>query len=323
MIRPRSPSLSLAEFLALRDPAGDFSVSVDGVTVGLTHLERVYFPRERITKHEVLRYYARVWPLLRPFLFHRPAILKRFPRGVSGPPFFQHDLREAPPWLMRAALVNREGRTIHYAVYRTLADLLYLVNAGALEQHAWLSSIDALDRPVLAAIDLDPGKEVAWRRIEELALVARDVLTEVFGVRGEPKTSGSRGLHVFIPLDGSRTYEQLKPACRELARRISGRARSIATIERSLAKRDPKKIYVDLLQNARGKSIVAPWSLRVRPRAPVSMPLSWEAVERGVDPARFTIRMPSGLVEKFPDNWSGVFERRQSLSATTSRALRG
>jgi bifunctional non-homologous end joining protein LigD len=320
MIRPRRPTLSLAEFLELRDPAGDLSVSVDDTVVGLTHLERVYWPKERITKHEALRYYARVWPLLRPFLFHRPAILKRFPRGIAGPPFFQHDLREAPPWLMRAALVNRAGRTIHYAVYRTLADLFYLVNAGALEQHAWLSSIDALDHPGLVAVDLDPGKEVAWRQIEELALVAGEVLAGEFGVRGEPKTSGSRGLHVFIPLDGSRTYTQLLPACRRLARRISERARSIATTERSLTKRDPRKIYVDLLQNARGKGIVAPYSLRVRPRATVSMPLRWEDVERGVDPARFTLRMPSGLLVNPPPNWEGFFERRQRFSASPSRA---
>ena len=323
MIQPRRPTLSLADFLDLQEAAGDLSVSIDGTIVSLTHIDRVYWPQEQITKRDVLQYYARVWPLLRPFLFHRPAILKRFPKGVSGPPFFQHDLREAPPWLMRAALVNREGRTIHYAVYRTLADLFYLVNAGALEQHAWLSRIDALDRPDLVAIDLDPGKKVAWRQIEELALVARDVLSDEFGVRGEPKTSGSRGLHVFIPLDGRLSYEELLPACRELARRISERARTIATLERSLAKRDPRKIYVDLLQNARGKGIVAPYSLRVRPGAPVSMPLSWDAVERGVDPARFTLRTATGLVDTVPESWKDFFGRRESLSATASRALRG
>jgi bifunctional non-homologous end joining protein LigD len=323
MIRPRSPTLPLAEFLALRDPAGDYSVGVDGAIVALSHVDRVYWPQERITKHEVFRYYARAWPLLRPFLFHRPAILKRYPRGLFAPPFFQHDLPEAPPWLLRAALQNREGRTIHYAVLRTLADLLYLVNAGALEQHPWLSSIDALDHPGLVAIDLDPGKEVAWRQIEELALAARDVLSEDFGVQGEPKTSGSRGLHVFIPLDGRRSYADLRPACRELARRITQRARPIATLERSLAKRDPRRIYVDLLQNARGKGIVAPYSLRARPHAPVSMPLSWKDVEAGVDPGRFTLRMPAGLLEKAAESWKGFFGRSQSLSAAPRGAPRG
>src|SRR5205809_2547683 len=103
----RRTALPLADFLELDDASGNFSVDVEGTTVTLTHVDRLYWPREGITKHEVLKYYARVWPLLRPFLLHRPAILKRFPRGVSGPPFFQHDLREAPPWLLRAALVNR------------------------------------------------------------------------------------------------------------------------------------------------------------------------------------------------------------------------
>jgi bifunctional non-homologous end joining protein LigD len=323
MIRPRAATLALTEFLALRDAAGDCSVEIGGISVMLTHVDRVYWPRDAITKHEVLKYYARVWPHLRPFLFHRPAILRRFPRGLSGPSFYQHDLREAPPWLMRAALESREGRMIHYAVVRTLADLFYLVNAGALEQHPWLSSIDGLDRPSLVAIDLDPGKEVAWRRIEELALVARDVLAEDFGVRGLPKTSGSRGLHVLIPLDGRLSYDELSPACRRLGRRITERARSIATLERSLAKRDPRKIYVDLLQNGRGKGIVAPYSLRVRPHAPVSMPIAWDEVERGVNPASFTLRMPPGLLEEPPESWRGFFGRSQSLSSVPSRSLRG
>lgn len=294
--RTRAPSrgraLPLREFLDLEAPSGNREVDVDGAVVPLTHLDRVYWPREGITKFEALRYYATAWLRLEAFVKDRPAVLKRFPRGIAGPPFFQHDLREGPPWLRRVTLVNQEGRTIHYAVHGSLAGLLYLVNAGALEVHVWLSRVGSLDHPDVAAIDLDPGDRVEWRRIEELALRTREILSDEWGVRGYPKTSGSRGIHILVPLDGRRRYDELAPACRTLATKIAERASSIATVERPLKKRDPEKIYVDLLQNARGKAIAAPFSIRVRPGATVSTPLSWERIAQGVDPGTFTIRTP-------------------------------
>ena len=323
MIRPLAPARALGDFLALQDPAGDFSVAVAGTSVALTHVDRVYWPEDRITKHEVLRYYALVWPELGPFLFERPMILKRFPRGLSGPSFFQHDFQGAPSGLARARLRNRQGRTIHYAVVRTLADLFTLVNAGALELHPWLSRLDALDRPSLAVIDLDPGEGVVWRQIEELALVVRDVLARDFGVQGAPKTSGSRGLHVLVALDGRRRYDELGPALRELGRQVAGRAGTLATLERSLSKRGPRQIYVDLLQNARGKGIVAPYSLRVRPHAPLSWPLSWDEVERGVDPALFTLRRAGARAPLLSEPWRDFSLRPQRLGAAPSRAPRG
>lgn len=304
--RSSSSTLSLEEFRSREHLTGDRTVDVHGTPVRLTHLERVYWPAEGITKHELLKYYANVWPRLGPFLENRPTILQRYPEGLASAPFFQHDLREGPPWLRRVRLVNREGRTLHYPVVRSLADLFFLVNRAALEQHPWLSTADEPDRPLMLAVDLDPGERVEWRRIEELALAVRDVLSSLRAPTF-PKTSGSRGLHLFIPADGRRPFEELQPFCIELGRRIVDRLPSLATLERSLKRRDPSRIYVDLLQNARGKGIAAPYSVRVRPGAPVSLPLTWAQVEAGVEPRRLTIRSPLDVLMPRRDPWLDFF----------------
>jgi len=302
----------LERFLARRAPKGDLVVDVAGTAVHLTSLDRLYWPDLGITKFDLLRYYAKASAQLLPFLEGRPAILQRFPRGVGAPKFFQHDLPNAPDFVRTARMRNEEGREIDYVVYTGLASLLYLVNLGTVEQHPWHSRLETVDTPDWLALDLDPHG-APWENVLEVALAIRELLAER-DLAGFPKTSGSAGLHVYVPLESGYSYERVLRVAEDLAREIAGRLPKIATVERSLAKRAKQQIYVDYLQNARGKSMAAPLSVRGKPGATVSMPLTWRQVERGVRIDDFDVRNALAKYERSRTPWENFFDTRQLLA---------
>lgn len=306
-------TVTLDAFLRKRAPKGDLVVDVDGTPVRLTHLDRVYWPEEKITKFELLRYYAKAVPTLMPYLEDRPAILQRFPRGVGFPKFFQHDLKDAPDYVRTKRMKNEEGREIDYAIFTDLASLLYLVNLGTIEQHPWHSRVRALEKPDWIALDLDP-KGAPWRNVLDVALSIRELLDER-GLVGFPKTSGSSGIHVYLPIEPRYTYERTAAFAEELAAEVARRNPKIATVERALASRKKDQVYVDAMQNARGKSMAAPLSARGKPGATVSMPLTWEQVARGAKVADFTVKNALAKLERSGDPWAEFFDSRQTLPA--------
>ena len=308
----KSARISLAQFLDLDKPKGDFDVEIDNIIVTLTSIDRVYWPKEKITKYDLLRYYARIHRQILPFLENRPAILKRFPRGIDEPMFFQHDLEGSPSFVTTKRLKNEMGREIEYAVYTDLASLLYLVNLGAIEQHPWNSTIKHLQRPDWIVLDLDP-KDAPWKNVLQVALVAREVLQSI-GATAFVKTSGSSGIHLYLPLNPDISYQTDAKLAAILATRIADKAPKIATVERSLAARQQQQVYVDSLQNARGKSVAAPFTVRAKPKATVSMPLEWGQVEDGVRISDFTIKNAADLISTSASLWKAFFDSRQSLS---------
>jgi bifunctional non-homologous end joining protein LigD len=307
----KGAAISVEEFFSLKQPKGDLKLDVEGQAVSLTSLERVYWPNEKITKFELLCYYLRVAPLLLPFLKNRPAILQRWPRGINAPMFFQQDLESAPGFIKTVRLTNRDGRELDYAVYTTTASLLHFVNLGTIEQHPWHSTVAKLDNPDWIAIDLDP-KKAPWENVLQVALVTREVCDEV-GLEAFPKTSGSSGIHIYLPLKPTNDYERVAEFSRLLAGEVAQRAPQIATVERSLAKRKPQQVYVDWMQNARGKSLAAVFTARAKPGATVSMPLTWKQIEQGVKISDFTVKNVPALLKKKGNAWSEFFERRQKL----------
>ncbi|HKY26711.1 MAG TPA: non-homologous end-joining DNA ligase [Pyrinomonadaceae bacterium] len=307
----QGPSISIEEFLALKNPKGDVIVEADGDRVPLTSLDRVYWPDEKITKFDLLSYYIRIGPHLLPFLKDRPAILQRWPRGVNAPMFFQQDLESAPAFVKSVRLTNQEGRQLDYGVYTNTASLLHFVNLGTIEQHPWHSTTKKLDKPDWIALDLDP-KKAPWENVLQVALLARQVCEEI-GIKAFPKTSGSSGIHVYLPLKPTNTYDGVAEFARLLASEIAGRAPNIATIERSLSRRKPDQVYVDWMQNARGKSLASVYTTRAKPKATVSMPLTWKQVERGVKISDFTLKNVLALVKKTGDAWADFFANRQTL----------
>jgi len=307
----KGAAISVPEFLKLKQPKGDLILDVEGQSVSLTSLERVYWPDEKITKFELLRYYLEISSHIMPFLKNRPAILQRWPRGINAPMFFQQDLESAPAFIKTARLTNKEGREIDYAVYTSTASLLHFVNLGTIEQHPWHSTITKLDNPDWIAIDLDP-KKAPWENVLQVALTGKDVCDEL-GLKAFPKTSGSSGIHIYLPLKPTNEYESVAEFSRLLASEIARRVPKIATVERTIAKRKSDQVYVDWMQNARGKSLAAVFTARAKPKATVSMPLTWKQIEQGVKISDFTVKNVPALLKKKGDAWSDFFNQRQTL----------
>jgi bifunctional non-homologous end joining protein LigD len=307
----KGDAISVAEFLELKQPRGDMLLDVEGQTVSLTSLERVYWPDEKITKFDLLCYYLSISSQLMPHLKDRPAILQRWPRGVNAPMFFQQDLASAPKFVKTVHLTNQEGRELDYAVYTTTASLLHFVNLGTIEQHPWHSTTARLDKPDWVAIDLDP-KQAPWENVLQVALLTKKVCDEV-GLRAFPKTSGSSGIHIYLPLKPTNVYESVAEFSRLLASEIAQRAPTIATVERTIAKRKRDQVYVDWMQNARGKSLAAIFTARAKPKATVSMPLTWKQIEQGAKISDFTVKNAPALLKKNGNPWSEFFDQRQKL----------
>jgi DNA ligase D len=303
--------VTVEEFLSLVRPKGDLLLKVGREQVSVTSLDRIYWPDEKLTKFDLLCYYLNVADHIMPFLQDRPAILQRYPRGIKAPMFFQQDLESAPEFIKTAKLVNQEGRNVEYGVYSTTASLLHFVNLGSIEQHQWHSTVKRLDKPDWIAIDLDP-KSAPWENVLQVALVVKEVADEI-GLAAFPKTSGSSGIHIYVPLKPTNEYDKVAEFARLFASEVAGRAPQIATIERTIAKRKTTQVYVDWMQNARGKSLASVFTARAKPKATVSMPLTWKQVAKGVKIQDFTISNVPELLKKKGDAWDAFFESRQAL----------
>jgi DNA ligase D-like protein (predicted polymerase)/DNA ligase D-like protein (predicted 3'-phosphoesterase) len=296
--------------------SGDLNVKIGRETVSLTNLDKVYWPEEGLTKGDLIKYYYEVSKYILPYLKDRPLILKRYPSGIKGPFFHQHDVDEAPDFARIIALEVEDrggGHTVNYMVGGNLATLLYAANLGAIECHPWHSRAKNLDRPDWIVFDLDPGEGVHFETICEAALCVRDILNSS-GLSSYAKTSGSRGIHVYVPLKPAYSYEQAVKFAEQVAERVAREMPEAATVERSLKKRKRGQIYVDHMQNARGKSVAAPYSVRPKPGATVSAPLDWSEVKRKkIKPQDFTIKNMLRRIERKGDIFKEVLTNRQTL----------
>jgi len=307
----RGTVVTVEEFLSLNRPKGNLIIKIGREQVAVTSLDRIYWPDEKLTKFDLLSFYLKVADYIMPFLKDRPAILQRYPRGIKAPMFFQQDLESAPEFIKTARLINQEGRQLDYGVYTTIASVLHFVTLGTIEQHPWHSTIKRLDKPDWIAIDLDP-KKAPWENVLQVALVVKQVADEI-GLNAFSKTSGSWGIHIYVPLKPANEYDKVAEFARLFASEVAQRAPNIATVERTIAKRKTTQVYVDWMQNARGKSLAAVFTARAKPGATVSMPLTWKQIEKGVKIQDFTITNVPELLKKNGDPWADFFASRQSL----------
>lgn len=295
---------------------GNIIVDVDGIEVSLTNMDKIYWPEEKISKGELLRYYYKIRKTILPYLKGRPQILKRFPNGIKEEPFYQHNLADSPKFLNTIS-INEKDNVINYAIIDDTASLLYIVNLGNIAMNTFMSRADDLKKPDWLALDLDP-EETSFKTVCEVAMVVKDVLSDI-GLKGYPKTSGSRGMHIFIPIDRSYTYEQTQAFARILSTVICSRIPEKATINRTMKKRTSDQVYVDFFQNAEGKSITSPYSVRECPGATVSAPLSWDEIESLPDKNSYTIfNMPNRIL-KLGDIYKDVLGKHQKLDKPTQR----
>lgn len=301
---------------------GDVNVRVGGEVVPLTSLDRVYWPDEGYTKGDLLRYYHEVARYIDPYLEGRPLIMKRYPSGIRGQFFHQHDVNEVPDFVRTAALEVEDGggHEVDYIVGGDEPTLLYMANLGAIERHPWHSRVEDLEHPDWFVFDLDPGEGVEFETICEVAVGTRDVLDSL-GLESYAKTSGSRGIHIYVPIRPVYGYEQIALLAEQVATAVARRHSKVATVERSKSKRGRRMIYVDHMQNARGKSVVAPYSVRPKPGATVSAPLEWSEVERKkVKTSDFDIKNMLRRLERKGDLFKPVLKKKQRLEAAFEKA---
>ncbi|HEY9404933.1 MAG TPA: non-homologous end-joining DNA ligase [Pyrinomonadaceae bacterium] len=307
-------TLPAKKVFARKGLSGNVNAGIDGAVVALTNLDKVYWPDDGYTKGDLVRYYYEIAPHLSPYLEGRPLIMKRYPAGIGGKSFHQHDVNEAPEFVRTAAIDVEEGREVDYIIGGDRATLVYMANLGAIERHPWHSRVEHLDSPDWVVFDLDP-ENVDFTVVCDVALSTREILKGL-GLESYVKTSGSRGLHVYVPIAAGHDYAQAARFAELVAARVVAENPEVATVERSLQKRKRARIYVDHMQNARGKSVVAPYSVRPRPGAPVSAPLAWEEVARKkIRPQDFTIRNIAARLARKGDLFKPMLGGGQTLSA--------
>lgn len=307
---------TLVELLKKKSPKGDARVKVGKYAVSLTSLDRVYWADAGYTKADLIRYYNDVWDYIKPHLKDRPVIMKRYPTGIQGYSFHQHDVDEVPDFVETIELEAENAEGLHkvdYVVCQNRPTHLYLANFGAIERHPFHSSIKKLEFPDWFVFDLDPGEEVEFGTICDVAVIARDVIADL-GLRSYAKTSGSRGIHIYVPIKPRYSYGDVAKLAEKIALFVAEAAPQTATVERSKSKRGKNKIYVDHLQNAYGKSVVAPYSVRPKPGATISAPLTWSEVEKKkIRTSDFTIKNMLARLKKKGDLFAKVLTDKQKL----------
>jgi bifunctional non-homologous end joining protein LigD len=254
-----------------------------GRTLSIRHLDRVVFPRAGTTKGELLDYYTRIAPAMLPHLRERLLHMHRYPEGVEGPRFWQKACPEhRPDWVPTAAVWSRDKQAdIDYCVVNELATLLWAVNLGSIELHTSLHGTAELHRPTTLAFDLDPGEGVGILECCEVGLRLRDLFGGV-GLRSFAKTSGSKGLQIYVPLNSEVTYAQTKPLSRSIAELLEAAAPE-AVVSRMARSLRAGKVLVDWSQNTEHKSMVCAYSVRAKQRPTVSTPLGWDEIEAALD----------------------------------------
>jgi bifunctional non-homologous end joining protein LigD len=285
-------------------------ISFGKIKVTTTNRNKIFWPDEKITKGEVINYYQSISEYILPFLKDRPQSLKRNPNGIYDKGFFHKDAgQEAPAWVKSKPLFSESAKkNINYILCNNAATLAYLNNLGCIEINPWHSTIQKLDYPDYLIVDIDPSEKNTFEQVIETANVIGEIFKKA-GVESYCKTSGAKGIHVYVPTQKKYTYEQLKDFAHLICMLTQEQLPKFTSLERNLKKRGNKMIYLDHLQNRRGQTISSVFSLRPVEGATVSMPLQWKEVKPGLSPLQFTIHNSLERIKKYSDFFSGVLGR--------------
>ncbi len=287
------------------------TLDIVGREVSLSNLDRILWPQTGYSKKDLIEYYSAVSPYMIPHLAGRPLVFTRFPSGIDSPSFYQKNApANLPEWIQTYSWTEGNGQNKHYVLANSAADLVWLANQACLEIHPWMSSINHIEYPDFIVFDLDPSEQNSFADVVAIAKLLKQLMDEL-ELRTYPKTSGSLGLHIYLPVVNRYSYAQARKFGHAIAAMISKVLPDTATIERSLRKRGPK-IYVDYLQNGLGKTVCAPYSVRPRPQATVSAPFVWQELD-SIAPTQFTIKTMPGLLARRGDLFSKVLSDRQEL----------
>lgn len=287
-----------------------------------SHLDKIFWPKERFTKGHVIRYYDRVADLILPYMRNRPLVLNRHPNGIKGASFFQKNVnpKYLPPFVKSVSIrAKSTGRNVHYVVCNNKQTLLYLANLGCIEMHPWNSRTGRINCPDYLSLDLDPG----GNPFSDVVTVARAVrkVIEAAGGTSLVKTSGKSGIHVIVPLRAAYEFSKVRAVAKLIAQIVNRRLPRLTT-PRPNAGRRTQKIYIDYVRNSIGQTLAAPYSLRAFPGATVSTPVEWRELTKGLRPTRFTLRTIFRRVNGKGDVWKSAFRNSVNLPRLQRRLER-
>ncbi len=302
------------KFSKEKPASGDESkVKISGKELVLTHLEKIYWPKEKYTKGDLIEYYRKISKVMLPYLKDRPENLNRHPNGITGESFYQKNMDHLPPKWAKTQKVHSDSndKNINYLICQDEATLIYMANLGCIEINPWNSRIKDLEKPDYAIIDLDP-EDIGFDKVVESAQAVHEVL-EKYGIPSYPKTSGATGLHIYIPLGAKYDHDLSRQFVQLIVTMVNAKLPKITSLERSPKKRQ-KRVYLDYLQNRKGQTLAAPYSVRPKSGATVSTPLEWKEVNSKLDPKDFTIKNIFKRLDKKGDLFKPVLGKGIDLS---------
>ncbi len=318
--KSRETGALLTQLTEIEKQGGEATLDLPGGDrIQVTNLGKIFFPDTGHTKGDMMRYYVRVAPLILPMMADRPLVLKRFPNGVNGQAFFQQKAAEETPDAIRVELIHTDGSsTSRRFIGGSLASLLYLVQLGSISVDPWHSRIQSLEFADYTILDLDPGPRAPFKRVVEVAHWVKEAMDDL-GLHGSLKTSGSTGLHIYIPLPPATPNDAATLVAQMIATEVAHSHPKVATIERAVKARGATTVYVDFLQNIIGKTVAGAYSVRARPEPTVSTPLAWDELDDDLDPRKFTIDTVPSRFENVGDLWSPALKKKNSLRALLKR----
>ena len=307
----------------LSDGSGEtLNVELDGKKLSLTHLNKIYFKRPSLRKRDVLLYYLRIAPNILPFLKDRPLVLKRYPNGIDGEFFFQKEApKSRPEWVKTVDIFSKErGGQIPYLLANDLATLLYITNLGCIDHNPWSSRYDDEEHPDYLFFDLDPTDGATFADVLRIARGIHEQL-QILKIHSFLKTSGASGFHLYVPIERKYTYEDVRLFAGGIGQRVQAELPEIVTFERTVSKRRTGTVLVDAVQNAKGKPLAAPYSLRPFAGAPVSTPVTGAEIKRNLRPEDMNINTIFKRLSKHGDLWKEFWASAQTLEGAIDRAI--
>jgi bifunctional non-homologous end joining protein LigD len=303
--RARRPLVAVPKIRIPRD-RNDATLDVAGRAVNLTNLKKPFWPELGLTKGDLLQYYADVAPVLLSHIRDRAMVMKRYPNGAAGEFFFMKRAPQPrPEWIETCAIGHASGNVIDFPMIQDLAALLWVVNLGCIDLNEWYARCDDVDRPDYLHFDLDPTPGATFAQIREAALIVRKALDDL-GMAGHAKTTGSRGLHVYVPIVRGPTQKDVWALSKRLSHEIARQHPRLLTAVYAKAHRPERRVLVDYNQNAWGRTLASVYSVRPTPKATVSTPVTWDEVERGIEIEDFRIGDVPARIAKVGDLWSPI-----------------
>lgn len=290
--------------------SGTHTVVAGGREVRLTNLDKVFWTEERITKGDLIQYYAHVAPVLLPHIRDRAMVMKRYPHGAGGEFFFMKRAPvPRPDWIRTCAIEHESGNVIDFPVIDDLPSLLWVINLGCIDLNQWYATCDDVDRPDYVHFDLDPGEGATWDNVLESGRILHQAL-DALEMPSLVKTTGSRGLHVYVPIVRGPVQKDVWTFAKALAVALASRHPALMTAEYKVAKRPRGRVLVDYNQNAWGRTLASIYSVRPRPRAPVSTPVTWKEIDKGVRIEDFRLDNVRRRIAKLGDLWKPLLQAR-------------